>query len=172
MLRVNSHTAWRVRQFMRRWNRIPAWTPKRQHQNLTASQRMTWWLARRLYQWLASPARKLPTSLTLAQLAGDGLAEYKDDADNCLSAFAAQAEDRGTRSGFARTAAHGGQACSPESGATTLRRPRSSGSRRHWATRPMTTGALAASTGLNCPPSQRTSRCGTCAGSCCPGHGS
>jgi hypothetical protein len=50
-----------------------------------------WWLARRLYQWLASPARKLPAGATLAQLAGDGLAGYKDDADACLSTFAVRA---------------------------------------------------------------------------------
>ena len=32
-------------------------------------------------------------------------AEYENDADECLSAFAAQAEDRGARFGFLRTAA-------------------------------------------------------------------
>jgi hypothetical protein len=71
-----------------------------------------WWLARRLYLWLASPSRRLPTGVTLAQLAGADLAEYENDADECLSAFAAQAEDRGARFGFLRTAAHGGLACS------------------------------------------------------------
>ena len=67
-----------------------------------------WWLARRLYLWLASPSRRLPTGVRLAQLAGADLAEYENDADECLSAFAAQAEDRGARFGFLRTAAYGG----------------------------------------------------------------
>ena len=46
------------------------------------------------------------------QLAGDDLPEYEADADDTLSAFGGQAEDRGVRFGFARTAAHGALACS------------------------------------------------------------
>ena len=38
--------------------------------------------------------------------------DYEADADDVLSAFGAQAEDHGVRFGFARTAAHGGLACS------------------------------------------------------------
>jgi len=113
MLRVNSHTTWRVRQLMRRWMRetdLHADTPTSELDGIMAED--VWWLARRLYHWLANPARKLPTGVTLTQLAGDGLAEYEDDADECLSAFGAQAEERGVRFGFARTAAHGGLACS------------------------------------------------------------
>jgi hypothetical protein len=58
------------------------------------------------------PARKLPTGVTLGQLAGDDLAEYKDDADAGLSTFALQADERGVRFGLARVAVHGGLACS------------------------------------------------------------
>jgi hypothetical protein len=50
--------------------------------------------------------------VTLAELAVDGLSGYEDDADECLSAFTAQAEERGVRFGFVRTAGHGGLACS------------------------------------------------------------
>lgn len=113
MLRVNSHTTWRVRQLMRRWMRetgLGAAAPASVLDDVMADN--VWWLARRLYQWLASPSRRLPIGGTLAQLAGDGLTEYEDDADECLSAFGAQVEERGARFGFARAAAHGGLACS------------------------------------------------------------
>jgi hypothetical protein len=113
MLRVNSHTTWRVRQLMRRWMRetgLDAAAPASALDDLTADD--VWWLARRLYQWLASPSRRLPAGVTLAQLAGADLTECENDADECLSALAAQAEDRGARFGFLRTAAHGGLACS------------------------------------------------------------
>jgi hypothetical protein len=113
MLRVNSHATWRVRQLVRRWMRetgLEAADPAQALEGITVDE--VWWLAGRLYQWLASPARKMPTGVTLAQLAGDGLPEYQDDADGALSAFGAQAEDRGVRLGFARTAAHGALACS------------------------------------------------------------
>jgi hypothetical protein len=55
---------------------------------------------------------RYPAGVTLARLAGDDLAEYQNDADACLSMFAVQAEEHGVRFGFARTAAHGGLACS------------------------------------------------------------
>ena len=113
LLRANSHATWRVRQLMRRWIREVALDPDG---SASAFDRITveqvWQLAHRLYAWLTSPVRKLPSGMTLAQLAGDGLAEYRDDADSSLSTFAVQAEERGPRFGFARTAAHGGLACS------------------------------------------------------------
>jgi hypothetical protein len=112
MLRVNSYITWRVRQLMRRWMRdlgLSTDAPASAFDDLTAEG--VWLLGRRLYLWLVSPSRRLPTGLTLAQLAGIGLAEYEDDADECLSAFTAQADDYGARFGFLRTAAHGGLAC-------------------------------------------------------------
>ena len=113
MLRANSHATWRVRQFMRRWMReagLDADASASAFDRITAED--AWELARRLFVWLTSPVRKLPTGVTLAGLAGDELAEYRDDADACLSKFAVQAEERGARFGFIRTAAHGGLACS------------------------------------------------------------
>lgn len=112
MLRINSHTTWRVRQLMRRWMKetgLDAAAPASALDGISADD--VWWLARRLYQWLTSPSRKLPIGVTLAQLASGSLAEYEDDADQRLGAFGAQAEERGVRFGFARTAAHGGLAC-------------------------------------------------------------
>ena len=113
MLRVNSHTTWRVRQLVRRWMReigLEAADPTSALEGTAAND--VWWLVRRLYQWLVNPSRELPTGVTLAQLAGDGLPEYEADADDSLSAFGAQAEDHGVRFGFVRTAAHGALACS------------------------------------------------------------
>jgi hypothetical protein len=113
MLRVNSHTTWRARQLVRRWMRE---TGLKATDSTSAFEGMmvddVWWLVRRSYQWLVNPGRELPTGVTLAQLAGDDLPEYKADADDILSTFAAQAEDYGVRFGFARTAVHGGLACS------------------------------------------------------------
>ena len=113
MLRANSHATWRVRKFMHRWMRetgLDSDAPVSAFEGVTVND--VWQLAHRLYAWLASPVRKLPTGVTLAQLAGDSLAEYRDYADAGLSAFAVQAEQRGARFGFARVAAHGGLACS------------------------------------------------------------
>jgi hypothetical protein len=96
LLRASSHATWRVRQLMRRWMReagLDAGSPASALDEVTAEG--TWQLAGRLYQWLPSPLRKLPTGVTLGQLAGDDLAEYKDDADAGFSTFAVQAEDRG-----------------------------------------------------------------------------
>jgi hypothetical protein len=113
MLRVNSHTTWRVRQLVRRWMKeigLEAADPTSALEGTEADN--AWWLVRRLYQWLVNPGRELPADVTLAQLAGDDLPEYEADADDILSTFGAQAEDYGVRFGFKRTAAHGGLACS------------------------------------------------------------
>lgn len=113
MLRVNSHTTWRVRQLVRRWMReigLEAADPASALEGTAADD--VGWLVERLYRWIVDPSRLLPTGVTLAQLAGDDLPEYEAEADDILSAFGTQAEDYGVRFGFARTAAHGGLACS------------------------------------------------------------
>ena len=110
--------------------------------------------------------------MTLAQLAGAGLTEYENDADECLSAFAAQAEDRGARFGFLRTAAHGGLACShwwghPHWAAQVEQFMKALGNPAddHWVP--------VASTGRDCPPSpQRLPTVPGCADYCYRGHGS
>src|SRR5215469_16334946 len=96
MLRVNSHTTWRVRQLVRRWMKdigLEAADPTSALEGTAVDD--VWRLARRLYQWLVNPSRELPTGVTLAQLAGDDLPEYQADADNSLSTFGEQAEDPG-----------------------------------------------------------------------------
>ncbi len=69
------------------------------------------WLAVRVYRWLVNLHRKLVTGITLAELAGDDLPQYEDDAELRLGGFAKQAADRGAQFGLARTAAHGALAC-------------------------------------------------------------
>lgn len=113
MLRINSHTTWRVRQRLDGWiaeaglhadgpasdlDRVPAADVDR--------------LAFRVFRWLVNPRRKLPTGMTLGELADGSLDDYENHADQALGSFAAQAELRGARFGFTRAAAHGGLACS------------------------------------------------------------
>jgi len=112
MLRVNSHTTWRVRQLLRRWlreNGMDAASPASALDDVTADG--AWKLASRVFGWLVNSSRVLPTGVTLAQLAGDGLAEYKDCADAGLSVFGEQSDKGGAQSAFALAAAHGGLAC-------------------------------------------------------------
>jgi hypothetical protein len=113
MLRINSHTTWRVRQLMRQWRGeigVPAGAPLAALDQVDADD--AWQLAIRVYRWLTNPGRTLPTGPTLAQVAGSDLPEYEQDAQEALSAFAEQAEQTGARFGMARTAAHGALACS------------------------------------------------------------
>jgi hypothetical protein len=112
MLRVNAHTTWRVREIMRRW---------RTETGLTARSSMAALdgldiddvdqLAVRIFRWLSNPSRRLPTGVTLAELAGDELREFTDHVNGTLGGFAATAERRGARFALYRAAAQGGLAC-------------------------------------------------------------
>jgi hypothetical protein len=113
MLRVSSHTTWRARRIVRRWRGemgMSAATPLSALD--TVSEDHVEWLASRLYQWLVNPVRELPVGRTLTHLAAEGLPGYEGSASTSLGGFAAQAEHRGARYGFVRTAAHGALACS------------------------------------------------------------
>jgi hypothetical protein len=65
----------------------------------------------RIYQWIVNPGRRLPTGMTLLDLARGNLPQLENDADEALTAFVYQAEDRGVGFAFRRAAAHGGLAC-------------------------------------------------------------
>ena len=96
MLRATSHATWRARQLIRRWmgDAGPdAGTPASAFDSIRADE--VWRLAARLYAWLASPARKLPSGVTLARLAGGDLARYKDDADGNRRARRGGRQQRG-----------------------------------------------------------------------------
>ena len=112
MMRVNSHMTWRARQILRRWtaeNGLAADGPLSALDGVPAQD--IEWLAVQVYRWLVNPHRKLVTGITLAELAGDDLPQYEDDAELPLGGFAKQAADRGAQFGLARTAAHGALAC-------------------------------------------------------------
>lgn len=69
------------------------------------------WLGGRIYQWIVNPSRRLPTGVTLRDVARGNLPQLENDADEALTAFVYQAEDRGVGFAFRRAAAHGGLAC-------------------------------------------------------------
>jgi hypothetical protein len=67
-----------------------------------------------LATWLTRPERRLPTGLTLAQLADaadSSVEDYAEDATEALDGFLAMADERGPSFAFLRTAAHGAAAC-------------------------------------------------------------
>jgi hypothetical protein len=67
-----------------------------------------------LATWLTRPERRLPTGLTLAQLADaadSSVEHYAEDATQALDGFLAMADERGPSFAFLRTAAHGAAAC-------------------------------------------------------------
>jgi len=112
MLRVNAHTAWRVREVMRRWRAemgLTARSPMAAVHGLNPDH--VEWLAVRIFRWLVNPGRRLPTGVTLADLAGADLDEFTEHVDGTLGGFAATAERRGPRFALHRAAAHGGLAC-------------------------------------------------------------
>jgi hypothetical protein len=112
MLRVNAHTTWRVREIMRRWRTdftLTARSPMAALDGLETD--YVAWLAARIFRWLINPSRRLPTGVTLADLAGDDLGEFTEHVDGTLGGFAATAERRGARFALYRAAAHGGLAC-------------------------------------------------------------
>lgn len=112
MLRINSHTTMRVRQRVQGWLIETGLEADGSTSQLDAvSIDEVDQLASRVLGWLVNPRRKLPTGMTLAELAGEDLKTYEDEADRVLGTFAAQAEHRSVRYGFLRTAAHGGLAC-------------------------------------------------------------
>jgi hypothetical protein len=112
MLRINSHTSWRVRQRLRKWvaeNGLTAGGPVSALDGIMTED--VEWLAALLFRWFVNPRRKLPTGVVLGELAGDDLSDYEDDAAAALGGFVQQAEDRGTRFALMRAAAHGAGAC-------------------------------------------------------------
>lgn len=71
-------------------------------------------LANRIFRWLTNPERKLPTGMTLSELAQskEDLDEFEDHAARRLGGFSGQMEEKGVRFGLLYTACHGALACS------------------------------------------------------------
>lgn len=86
MLRINSHSTWRVGQ------RVTGWlteTGLSGDSSSEALERVSFddaeHLVARLYGWLTNPRRELPTGQPLKDLAGDQISEYEECADMALS---------------------------------------------------------------------------------------
>lgn len=112
MLRVNSHSTWRIRQLLFRWRTEMKLRPDGSAEALDEIDFDDFrWLGGRIYQWIVNPRRRLPNGTMLRDLAHENLADLERDADQALTAFVYQAEDRGVGFAFYRAAAHGGLAC-------------------------------------------------------------
>jgi hypothetical protein len=112
MLRINSHSSWRVRQILSRWRTqmgLPPGALAVSFDNIDFGDFR--WLAGRIYQWLVNPHRRLPIGVLLSDVAQGNLADLEADADQALTAFVYQGEERGIGFTFRRAAAHGGLAC-------------------------------------------------------------
>ena len=112
MLRVSSHMSWRLDQLLRRWRTQMGIAPDAPAHSLDEiGFDDLRWLGGRIYQWIVNPGRRLPTGMTLLDLARENLPRLENDADEALTGFVYQAEDRGVGFAFRRAAAHGGLAC-------------------------------------------------------------
>ena len=71
-------------------------------------------LVARIHRWLTRPGLRLPTGMTLAELAEaarDSVDNYAEAAGEALDGFLDMAEERGAAFAFLRCAAHGTAAC-------------------------------------------------------------
>jgi hypothetical protein len=112
MLRVNAYSSWRLRQLLARWCDevgLGADDPPSALDRLRFANFM--WLGGRIHRWLVNPARCLPDGRTVRDLAGQGLLQLDDDADQAVTGWVGLAQDRGISFAVRWVAAHGGLAC-------------------------------------------------------------
>ncbi|MFI0860377.1 hypothetical protein ACH4RA_08850 [Streptomyces smyrnaeus] len=114
MMRVNSYTTDAIRRRLRGWCIECGITSANSDALVSADAESVDVLAGRLFRWLTNAERKLPTRMSLGELARskEDLEEYEDHAGRALSGFTGQMEDKGVRFGLLRTACHGALACS------------------------------------------------------------
>ncbi|SBT46921.1 hypothetical protein GA0070621_2753 [Micromonospora narathiwatensis] len=112
MLRINSHTCWRVRQTIRRWRREVGLAADADAGRLDDGSVDDWdGLAVRIWRWLVNPQRLMPSGFRLVEIAGDDLADFSDHVAGVVGGRAAATEERGGRHAAWSVAAHGGLAC-------------------------------------------------------------
>lgn len=113
MLRINSHTTLGIRQRLRGWCTEYGIASGSSEAFASVTAEDVDVLAHRLFKWLTNSDRKLPTGMTLGELArtDEDLAEYEEHADGKLGAFTGQMESKGVRHGILYTAGHGALAC-------------------------------------------------------------
>jgi hypothetical protein len=112
MLRINSHTTWLMGKRLDLWLSDSVLDPQGSLAQVESlSSRDVEVLTSGLLEWLADPGRRLPTGVTVAELAGDDLLVYAQDAGTALEDFVALAEEHGVVFALISVAAHGGLAC-------------------------------------------------------------
>lgn len=112
MLRINSHSTWRIRQVLRRWRSEIGLARGSDIGALDALDvNTTDRLASRIYRWMVNPSRRLPTGVTLGDIAGEDAEEFRAHVDGTMGGFAASCRLRGIQFSLWRAAAHGGLAC-------------------------------------------------------------
>jgi hypothetical protein len=102
MLRINSHSTWRLRQLLFRWRAEMGFTPDSPANVLNGVGFGDFrWLGGRIWTWIINPSRRLANGIVLRDLAGENLPDLERDADQALTALVYQAEARDV--GFAFT---------------------------------------------------------------------
>ncbi|MYT28116.1 MULTISPECIES: hypothetical protein [unclassified Streptomyces] len=114
MMRINSHTTHGIRQRLTGWTTEFGITSGSSAALAEVTVEDVDLLAHRIFRWLTNPKRKLPTGITLSELAQskEELEEYEDHADRRLGGFSGQMEEKGVRFGLLYMACHGALACS------------------------------------------------------------
>lgn len=115
MMRINSATTHGIQQRLAGWMReydIDAGDPTDVLDDFDLEDIED--LAARIHRWLTRPDRRLPTGMTLVELAeaaGDSVENYAEAAGEALDGFLDMADERGAAFAFLRCAAHGTAAC-------------------------------------------------------------
>ncbi|MGY5013288.1 hypothetical protein ACWCY6_35265 [Streptomyces sp. 900105755] len=114
MMRVNSYTTDAIRRRLKGWCIESGITSASSTALASTDVEDVDVLASRLFRWLTNAERRLPTGMTLGELARslEDLEEYEDHADRVLGSLTGQMEEKGVRFGLLRTACHGALACS------------------------------------------------------------
>ncbi|MFF7902722.1 hypothetical protein ACFZCV_28640 [Streptomyces sp. NPDC007920] len=114
MMRINSYTTDAIRRRLKGWCIESGITSANSTALARTDAEDVDVLAGRLFRWLTNAERRLPTGMTLGELARsrEDLEEYEDHADRVLGGFTGQMEDKGVRFGLLRTACHGALVCS------------------------------------------------------------
>jgi hypothetical protein len=93
LLRINSHSTWRMRELLFRWRAEMRFSPDSSSGVLDGIAFDDFrWLGGRIHRWMVNPSCRLPDGTRLRDLAGDDLADLDRDTDQALTAFVYQAE--------------------------------------------------------------------------------
>jgi hypothetical protein len=172
MLRVSSHMSWRLDQLLWRWRTQMGIAPDAPAHALDEiGFDDSRWLGGRIYQWIVNPGRRLPTGMTLLDLARENLPRLENDADGRLPPSSTRQKTQGSASpsaGLPPTAA----SRAVTGGATPPGQSWWTGSSASLMTPATRTGATTVSSAHGYAPSPRPCRTtAACAGRCFSGPG-